>query len=87
MSYNVISYIDLVDKRHIIMRVFDSVRGFSADNVHCANAEEAQVLLENLRKRARKAGLTEEQHAPSSFMYAAGLSFRKIFAEQVSCRN
>jgi hypothetical protein len=87
MSYSVTSYIDLVDKRHIIIRVFDSVRGFSADNVHCANADEASVLLENLRQRARKAGLTEEQQAPTSFMYDAGLSLRELFAGQVGYRN
>jgi hypothetical protein len=84
MSNNIRSYIDLVDRRHIILRVFDPGQGFSADNVHCANSDEAEELLKNLRKSARQAGLRETQEAPRSFMYVAGLSFRKIFAEHVS---
>lgn len=87
MSNNVTSYIDLVDKRHIVFRVFDPRQGFSADNVHCADAADAEELLTNLRNSARQAGLREKQEAPTSFMYVAGLSFSRIFAEQVGCRN
>ena len=87
MSNNVKSYIGLVDRRHIILRIFDPGRGFSARNVHCANAADAEELLKNLRKSAREAGLREKEEAPKNFMYVAGLAFSKIFAEQVSCRH
>lgn len=71
--YNTYGYVDLVDKRHIICRQV-SRSGITAKNVHCRTEEEAEVMLDGMRKNLEQGFSIAKTH---------GLGFKYFVVDSI----